>query len=144
MNSRMYEIDSDKLGSLINKWGGHSAVAEKIYRTDSALRITLRRGTISEVIANAIYKAYGVPLEEYAKEEPKEVIQQTMELKGDGADKLTELLCQITSMLDQITKKATEMCNNHIVFYKRINHLTGAVTRLEDEVKLIREKVEKL
>ena len=129
MNSKMYPVDVDKFDSLVKSWGGYQEVGRKIYRDQGTIRNVLSRGKISRVISDAIYQAYGVPLDIYSKKDTAH------------AKEVTEPKCiiDIPNEGKEIQYLLREMCNNQVAIYKRLNHLTGIGTRLEDEIIKIRK-----
>lgn len=122
--TNLMEIDVDKFSELMAKWGGYSAVGKRIFRSHSVLSRTVSRGAISRPIAEAIEACYGVPYEAYAKKEEKPPMIQPVpitDLPEIGNQDIKELAILLR-----------EVCNNQLAIYKRLNHLTGVGTRIED------------
>ena len=123
-NTKSIRIDTKKFEEFLNKNGGGGAVSLKIYRTRSTMTNCLKRGAISLVLADAIYREYGIPLSAYELKEPevtKENPQPVITIpEAEGDTKA--ILCLLR-----------EICNNQLAIYKRLNHLTGVVCKMEEE-----------
>ena len=115
--------------------GGATAVGYLTQTSHDCVSHTIRRGSITKRLIDGIEAQFGVTYDMYKKveEEPKEEVQTRIELPTINNEDIKGIACLLR-----------EICNNQLVVYKRLNHLTGCCTRLEDEVIKMREKVEKL
>lgn len=122
--SNLLPIDSEKFEKLCKSWGGYTVAASKIYRTHPVLSKAVKRGTISRPIADAIETVFGVPYTVYKKEDDEATPQPMVKLPQIDNDGLKELAAILR-----------EMNNTMVACYKRLNHITGILTRLEDSIK---------
>lgn len=136
MAGKLHLIDSDKFKTFVNSWGGATAVGYLTQTSHDCVTHTIRRGSITTRLIDKIEEAFGVPYDMYKKveeEPPKEEVSPKIALPEMSNDDFKQFACFLR-----------EICNNQLAIYKRLNHLTGVGTRLEDEIIKMREKVEKL
>lgn len=118
------DIDVAKFRRLIESWGGASLVARKIHRSPSSIGNVLSRGYISIVFSDAIKDVFGVPYEDYMKKEDDEDVKVVADLPEIDNENLKD----IAALLRQI-------CNNQTAIYKRLNHITGEVVRINEKME---------
>lgn len=104
----MKEIDGHKLKTLVEKNGGASAVARKIYRTPASVTNTISRGKITPAMVEALWDALGIPFDAYKKQNEEDG-QITMQTPGDDMRKVIALLENIDEKLTQILGGKNEL-----------------------------------
>lgn len=133
-NTRSMKIDTKKFEEFLRNNGGGGQVSRKIYRSTSTMTNVLKRGAISLVLADAIYREYGVPLSVYELKEPEKPIKEQKEEPREEPQLVIEIP-EAEGGIKAILCLLREICNNQIAIYKRLNHLTGVICRIEEEMK---------
>ena len=127
MAGKLYDIDSKKLKSFVESWGGATAVAYHTGTSYDGIVKTIRRGSITMRLADKINDQFGISYDMYKKieeEPPKEEIQPRITLPEVDNKDIKELAFLLR-----------EICNNQLAIYKRLNFLTGEVVRIREGEK---------